>query len=62
MGRRVAKLNGLKLTGSIGVLLKARAKGLIDSVEDAMTRMRDRGIWISDRVVAKTIEIEKTFK
>ena len=62
MGRRVAKLNGLKLTGSIGVLLKARAKGLIDSVEDAMTRMRDRGIWISDRVVAKAIEIEKTFK
>jgi predicted nucleic acid-binding protein len=50
------------LTGSIGILLKARAEGKLNSVEDTMIKMRNEGIWISDRVVAKAIEIERGLK
>jgi predicted nucleic acid-binding protein len=50
-GRRVARLCNLSLTGSIGVLLKARQLGYPVSMPAAMQRMRDHGIWLSDRVV-----------
>jgi predicted nucleic acid-binding protein len=50
-GRRVARLCSLSLTGSVGVLLKARQRGYPVSMSAALQRMRDHGIWLSDRVV-----------
>ena len=51
VGRRVARLSGLTLTGSIGVLLKAKKLGYELSMEEAVDRMRQHGIWLSDEVV-----------
>ena len=51
VGRRVARLSGLTLTGSIGVLLKAKKLGYELSMEEAVNRMRQHGIWLSDEVV-----------
>jgi len=50
-GRRVARLCGLSLTGSIGILLKARDLGYEISMPAAVQRMRDHGIWLSDKVI-----------
>jgi predicted nucleic acid-binding protein len=50
-GRRIARLCDLTLTGSIGVLLKAKRLGYDISITDAIERMRQQGIWLSDRVV-----------
>lgn len=50
-GRRVARLSGLTLTGSIGVLVKARQQGYPVSIPLAIIRMREHGIWLSDEVV-----------
>ena len=50
-GRRMARLNGLSLTGSVGILLRARREGYTFSMKDAIQRMTDRGIWLSERVV-----------
>lgn len=50
-GRRVARLSGLTLTGSIGVLIKARQQGYPVSIPQAINRMREHGIWLSDAVV-----------
>lgn len=50
-GRRVARLCSLELTGSVGVLLKARKLGHSVSIPEALDRMRERGIWLSERVV-----------
>ncbi len=50
-GRRVARLSGLTLTGSIGVLIKARQQGYPVSIPLAINRMREHGIWLSDEVV-----------
>lgn len=50
-GRRMARLNGLSVTGSIGVLLRAKREGHSFLMQDAIQRMRDRGVWLSDRVI-----------
>lgn len=51
IGRRVARLNGLALTGSVGVLIRAKKEGFIDSISEAIECMKARNIWLSDRVV-----------
>ena len=50
-GRRVARLNGLSVTGSIGILLRAKNEGYQFSMQEAIDRMKARGIWLSDRVI-----------
>jgi predicted nucleic acid-binding protein len=50
-GRRIARLCGLRLTGSIGILLKARNQGFAVDIPQALDRMRRQGIWLSDQVV-----------
>jgi predicted nucleic acid-binding protein len=52
VGRRVARLNGLLLTGSVGILLRAKREGLMSSVGKPLQRMQKNGIWLSDRVVS----------
>lgn len=51
VGRRVARLNGLDLTGSIGVLIRARKMGNPFSMRKAIERMRENGVWLSEKVV-----------
>ena len=51
VGRRLARLCGLTLTGSVGVLLKAKRLGYDVSIPDALQRMREQGIWLSEPVV-----------
>lgn len=51
-GRRIARLNGLSMTGSIGILLRARNEGYQFSMQAAIDRMKARGIWLSRRVIA----------
>lgn len=51
-GRRIARLNGLSVTGSVGMLLRARSEGYQFSMQSAIDRMKARGIWLSQRVIA----------
>lgn len=51
VGRRIARLCELNVTGSIGVLLKAKRLGFAVTIPDALARMRAHGIWLSDQVV-----------
>ncbi len=46
-GRRIARLSGLRVTGSLGILLKLKSLGLIASVKPCVARMREHGIWLS---------------
>lgn len=46
-GRRIARLHGLKVTGSLGILIRAKREGIIDNLADCIARMRAKGIWIS---------------
>ena len=55
-GRRMARLNELRLTGSIGILLHARREGYPLSMRQAIDRMKAHGVWVSDRVIAFALE------
>jgi predicted nucleic acid-binding protein len=51
-GRRFARLSGLSVTGSIGILLRAKREGFPLDVRQAVLRMEGKGIWLSERVRA----------
>jgi len=50
-GRRIARLSGLLLTGSIGILLRAKREDRTISIRQAVKQMKERGIWLSKSVV-----------
>lgn len=54
-GRRVARLSGLNVTGSLGILLKAKREGYPIRIAEAIVRMRQHGIWLSQRVVTDAL-------
>lgn len=49
--RKVAENLGLKVTGTIGILLKAESLALIDSSYDKAKELRDKGFYISDQLL-----------
>lgn len=51
VGRRVARLSGLTLTGTIGVLIKAKQGGYPIHIADALERLRTHGLWLRESVV-----------
>lgn len=58
-GRQYARLKNLKMTGTIGVLLKAWEKKLIPAVTPLALELRAKGIWLSDKLISHISEIEK---
>jgi hypothetical protein len=57
MGRRYAKQLGLNLTGTIGILLKSKDKGLIESIKDLLTELTKKGTWLSPKLISKAIKL-----
>lgn len=51
LGRRVARLNGLRVTGSLGILIRAKRQGHPLRISDVVNRMREAGVFLSDRVI-----------
>lgn len=50
VGRRIARLNGLNLTGSIGILAKAKQAGYTLDIEQVLLRLHNHGIWLGNDV------------
>jgi predicted nucleic acid-binding protein len=57
LARLHAKRLGLRLTGTLGVLLRAKQLGHVKAVAPLMGRRRQGGIHLSDRVVAKVLAL-----
>jgi predicted nucleic acid-binding protein len=55
LGRRIARLNRLTITGTLGVVLKAKAAGLVPSVTPVVQELRTAGLWLSDELVAAVL-------
>lgn len=49
--RKVAKELDLKVTGTIGILLKAEEKGIIKSAYDKIMDLKSKGFYISDEII-----------
>jgi predicted nucleic acid-binding protein len=48
LGRHIAKLNGLAVTGTVGVLLRAKQRGHIASLTGSLNRLLAEGFWLDD--------------
>lgn len=55
-GRRIAKAHNLLLTGSIGILLRAKKVGYPFLMKEAIERMKTRGIRLSEKVVTFALD------
>lgn len=55
MGRRYAKQFELNLTGTLGILLKAKEKGIINSIRELLTELTEKGTWLNPKLVKKVI-------
>lgn len=47
-GRRIARGKGLSVTGTVGVLIEARERGLIPSVRYELDHLIEAGMWIDE--------------
>jgi len=56
-GRQVARLNGLHVTGSLGVLIRARNENYPIVLRQAIADMRARGVWISHDLELQVLEM-----
>ncbi len=57
MGRRISKQFNLTLTGTIGVLLKAKEKGLVKSIKELLSELQEKGTWLNPKLISKALEL-----
>ncbi len=47
-GRRIARQKSLVVTGTIGVLIEARERGLLSSIRRELDRLIEAGMWLDE--------------
>jgi predicted nucleic acid-binding protein len=55
-GRRTAMAIGLTVTGSLGLLARAKVLGLIPAVRPIVDKMTKEGVWYDAQLVAKVLQ------
>ncbi|TGM71711.1 DUF3368 domain-containing protein [Leptospira meyeri] len=58
--RKIAKNLGLKITGTLGILAKAKTLGIIEDLEKQIDELQKKGIWISESVLSEIRKINKS--
>ncbi len=59
VGRYYAKNANLKITGTLGVLLKAKNEGILKAIKPHLTELKEKGIWLSDTLIADILTLSK---
>ncbi len=57
LGRRHAKRLGISLTGTLGVLLRSKRKGLVSEIAPIILEIRRRGVRLGDGLVEKVLDL-----
>lgn len=57
--RRFAKMNGLDIIGTMGILLKARNEGLLKEIKPLISELLENDIRISTKIVEITLEMAR---
>jgi len=58
-GRKIAVEKELKIIGTLGILIEAKRRKLIESVKTKMDDLMNIGFWINPKLYNKVIEIEQ---
>jgi predicted nucleic acid-binding protein len=53
--RLAAERLGLRVRGTLGVLVEAKRRDLIPQVSPLLIRLREQGVWLSDELIAKIL-------
>jgi predicted nucleic acid-binding protein len=56
LGRFHAKHADLKVTGTIGILLKAKTEGLIDNLKPLLHELTAKGVWINEKLIEEILD------
>ncbi len=59
LARRIARLNELKFTGTLGVVVKAKQRGILEAVRPVVMALRKAGLWLSDELVKEILRQAK---
>jgi hypothetical protein len=59
IARKHALRVGLNITGVLGVLLRAKEKGLIQEVKPLLEKLQNDGIWLAPEIVNETLRLAK---
>lgn len=57
VGRFHAKHAKLKITGTIGILLKAKEKGYISELKPLLLELRRKNVWISEGLMERVLQL-----
>ena len=57
LARRTAKYLGLTITGTLGVIIKAKEKGYVQSVKPIMDKLIQNGLYISPKVQEDVLKL-----
>lgn len=55
IGRNLAHKKNIKLSGTLGVILKAKEKGFIESVKPLLSQMLENKIWLSETLIQQIL-------
>lgn len=55
--RQYAQRLHLTVTGTVGILLEAKKKGLIDVIEPLLTDLRNNGMYLGDAVIVHALQL-----
>lgn len=56
LGRKIAALYDLQYTGTLGVLIKSKQLGHIDSLQPIIKKLKSLGMWLSDALVLQVLQ------
>jgi len=56
LGRFHAKHADLKVTGTIGILIKAKRAGLVDKLRPLLEELIDKDVWINKKLVVEILK------
>lgn len=54
--RRCAQVLSIPLIGTAGVIVLAKRRGFLGSVEEALIRLKDAGLWLAEGLIEKLVD------
>jgi len=57
LAREIARLKSFRFTGTAGVLLKAKQKGLINELKPVLHRLKDAGFYLREELLVDLLKL-----
>ncbi len=55
LGRRIARLQHMRFTGTVGVIVRAKQQGLLPALAPVIAALREAGLWLSEELITEVL-------